>query len=159
MNELQSNAIREYLNNNSEERLAICRDINAYNGSMDFCDTWDLEDLCNDTNNTYEIVRAIIYGDVENTNDPVKYNVYGNLESVSEYDLERESEDYIDEIIEFIDRHGTRYITDSAEIEDILENEEYKYTCPICGSSYDDGDAMEECHEDCKEEQEDENEE
>ena len=150
MNKLQENAIREYLLENEEERLDICRSIDSYDGSMDFCNTWDLEELCNNSSDAYEIARSIIYGNVNNVNDDVKYNAYGNLESVSEYDLESESESYIDEIIDFIDSNGTWYI-DNTEIDEILDNDEYKYLCPICGESYEDKDDMEECYNDCKE--------
>ena len=36
--------------------------------------------------------------------------VYANLKSIYPYDLEGESEDYIDEIIEHIDDYGFQYL-------------------------------------------------
>jgi hypothetical protein len=50
----------------------------------------------------YELVRSIIYGNVESVYDFVRYNAYGNLESVTEYDLEKECEDYIDELADWL---------------------------------------------------------
>ena len=32
------NAMREWLEENSDARAEMCRDINSYNGSMDFAD-------------------------------------------------------------------------------------------------------------------------
>ena len=105
MREQTFEAMRTWLEENAEERLNICRSINSYNGSMDFCDTRDLEEIASFTD-AYELARSIIYGNVTNIEDEVRYNGYGNLESVDSYDLEKESADYITEIIDFIDTNG-----------------------------------------------------
>lgn len=101
MREETRELLKSWLEENSEERLSICRGINSYDGSMDWADTWDLEELASSID-AYELARAIIYGEVTN----IKDNAYGNLETIDEYDLEQESKDYIDEIIDFIESNG-----------------------------------------------------
>ena len=115
-------SMKTWLEENEEERLNICKSINDYDGSMDWADAWDLEELANCTD-AYELARSIIYGDVTNIEDEVRYNGYGNLESVESYDLEEKSADYITEIIDFIDSNGFSYLN-CDELEDIyLEKE------------------------------------
>lgn len=148
MTDLQEKAIKEFLEENVSERLSICKDINSYDGSMDFSESYNLEELCEMTK-TADIVMAVIYGNVEGFFDYVRYNAYGNLETVYQSDLEEESESYIDKIIDFIESNGTQYIN-SAEIDDILNNDDYKYICSICGCEYDTEEEKEECERDCK---------
>ena len=123
MKERTYEAIYTWLEENVEERLEICRNINSYDGSMDWADSWDLEEIASFTD-SYELARAIIYGNVTNVNENVRYNGYGNLENVSDYDLEKESENYISEIIDFIESNGFSYLC-CDELEEIYnENEE-----------------------------------
>ena len=91
--------LKDYLN---EDLLDIYREAMSYDGSFDFCDAFDLEDLISMTDNKYELVRSIIYGDVKSIDGMVRYNAYGNLESVTEYDLQWECEDYIDDLAEWL---------------------------------------------------------
>jgi len=105
MREETRELLKSWLEENGEERLSICRDINSYDGSMDWANTWDLEELSSSID-AYGLARAIIYGEVTNIEDSVRYNAYGNLETIDEYDLEQESKDYIDEIIDFIESNG-----------------------------------------------------
>lgn len=86
----------------SKDLLNICRDANCYDGSFDFCDAFDIEDLCSMADDKYELVRSVIYGNVTNVMDMVRYNAYGNLESVTEWDLEKECEESIDEIADWL---------------------------------------------------------
>ena len=97
--------MEEWLKENSEERLNICKSINSYDGSMDFSDFTYIEDL-SEYVDAYELARSIVYGNVTSTENPVRYNGYANLENVSEYEIEEESENYISEIIDFIDSNG-----------------------------------------------------
>jgi len=120
MNEKLVEEIREYLLENSEERLDICRQINDHDGSMDFSDAIDLEEVASYTD-AYELARSIIFGNVKNVEDLVRYNGYDNLESVSEDELEEESKDYINEIIKFIKSYGTQYIYNS-DLEEMIED-------------------------------------
>ena len=91
-------AIRNYLLENPSERLEICNEINCFNNSMDFVDTTTIQELA-ETMDAYTLASAIIYGDVKNLDLPVKFDGYANLKSIYPYDLEGESEDYIDEIL------------------------------------------------------------
>lgn len=123
MKEQTYEAIQTWLEENAEERLNICRRINSYDGSMDFCDSQDLEDIAS-WMSAYDLARAIIYGNVTNIEDEVRFNGYGNLESVDSYDLEKESENYISEIIDFIESNGFSDLY-CDELEEIYnENEE-----------------------------------
>lgn len=83
----------------NETLLSLYRECNGWDGSFDFVDIWDLEDLCYNYDNAYDIARAIIYGDVRNVIDDVRFNAYGNLETVDDYDLYNECREYIDELI------------------------------------------------------------
>ena len=122
MREETRELMKTWLEENAEERLNICKSINSYDGSMDWADSFDLEELASWTN-AYDLARAIIYGNVTNVNDEVRYNGYGNLESVDSYDLEKESADYIEEIIDFIDSNGFSDV-DCDELEEIFDESE-----------------------------------
>ena len=80
----------------------LCREAMSYDGSFDFCDVFDLEDLCGIVNDKYELVCSIVYGDIKNVDDWVRYNAYGNLESVTEHELYTECQDCIGEIAEWL---------------------------------------------------------
>ena len=122
MREETRELMKTWLEENAEERLNICKSINSYDDSMDWSDSFDLEELASWTN-AYDLARAIIYGNVTNVNDEVRYNEYGNLESVDSYDLEKESADYIEEIIDFIDSNGFSDV-DCDELEEIFDESE-----------------------------------
>lgn len=84
-----------------ETLLSLFQECNSWDGYFDFVNTWDIEDLgsCMDT---YEIVRAVIYGDVRNVVDNVRFNAYGNLETVTDYQLYNECHDYIEDLINWL---------------------------------------------------------
>ena len=109
MNTKTKQEIRNYLLENSSKRLELCKQINCFNNSMDFADTTTIQELA-ETMDTYELARAIIYGEVNSIEDDVRFNAYANLESVTTYDLEGESEDYIGKIIEHIDDYGFQHL-------------------------------------------------
>ncbi|WZL56280.1 hypothetical protein SP3_00221 [Bacillus phage fHSPT3] len=50
-----------------------------------------------------EAVRAAIYGDYRYTDDYVKFDGYSNLVSVSEYDMEEELKENIEEIMDALE--------------------------------------------------------
>lgn len=87
---------------NDSDLLDLCQDANSYDGSFDFVEAYDLEELCEITTDAYDIARAIVFGNVEGIDDPVRYNAYGNLESVSKYALEDEARDNIEELAEWL---------------------------------------------------------
>lgn len=87
-----------------EELFNICREAFSYDGSFDFCDAFDAEDIGDyiDTSDAYNLMCRIVFGNVDNVNDMLRFNAYGNLESVSEWELHRECEDSIDEIADWL---------------------------------------------------------
>ncbi|MEX5585797.1 hypothetical protein, partial [Pseudomonas lurida] len=50
-----------------------------------------------------EAVRAVFYGDYRYTDDYVKFDGYGNLESASEYKVEEELKENIEEIMDALE--------------------------------------------------------
>jgi hypothetical protein len=116
--------LKIYFDDNRQDLLDVCRQINAYDGSMDFCDTYDICEI-GDIMKSEDLVMAIIYGDVENAIDPVRFDDLGHLESVDEYDLADEAMDYINEATDVLVSNRDEYgITVSGEVEDILNDVE-----------------------------------
>lgn len=104
------------------ELLGVFKEANSWDGSFDFVDVFDFEELASMTNDTYEFGRSIVYGDVTNVNDSVRYNAYGNLESVSEYDLASEARDNIDDLANWLADNYMR--VDSYDFSECFEDEE-----------------------------------
>lgn len=107
-----------------EMLLSLYRECNEWDGSFDFLDVWELEDLCHNYANAYDIARAIIYGDVRNVIDNVRFNAYGNLETVDDYDLYNECREYIDELIYWLLNTSHHIYLDRYIDVDGLEDEE-----------------------------------
>jgi hypothetical protein len=131
-------AMREWLEDNPSVRAEMCQVINNYNGSMDFTDVFeDIEDAIETLDiDAVEAARKTFFGNVDNWYNAVYIDAYGNFAdagSDAQSYIEDESEDYIDEIIEFIDNHGFDefgYVTDIDDLEEIYlqdngEDEEY----------------------------------
>lgn len=114
--------IKNYLLENAEERLQICKEIDSYDGSMEFTRTTTIEELA-ETMDAYELARAIIYGNVDNIDFDVRFNGYANLESVTSYDLEDESESYIEEILDYIEENGIEEFT-NIDLENLYNESE-----------------------------------
>lgn len=121
--------LKKYVLEN-ENLLELVRDINSYDGSLDWLDYQENDKDFFDTyfyQNPDEAVRAVCYGDYKYTDEFVKFNAYGNLESCGSYELEEELKDNIEEIIErLIDLYDNLYISDKLKekIEEYKENEE-----------------------------------
>ncbi|APZ82469.1 hypothetical protein Goe24_02500 [Bacillus phage vB_BsuM-Goe24] len=102
--------VKAYLLDNMEELKDVVREINSWNGDLGHL---DYEDNDEDFFNTYfegrphEAVRAVCYGDYGYMDDYVKFDGYDNLVSISEYDLEEELKENIEEIIQSLDRNHT----------------------------------------------------
>lgn len=84
-----------------ESLLDIARAANSWDGSFDWCEAYDLDEIADMLAPT-EFARAIIYGNVENINDPVRFNGYGNLETVKEWELEDIAEGETPELAAFV---------------------------------------------------------
>ena len=137
MTEATFEAMRTWLEENPEIRAEMCREINSYDGSMEFADVYDsIEDaIANLDIDAIEAARMTFFGDVSNWYNAVYIDIYGNFADAGpdgmEY-VEDVSAEYIDEIIDFIDTHGFDefgYVNDINELEEIYlqdnENEEY----------------------------------
>lgn len=122
MNTKTRNEIKNYLLENPSKRLQICKEINSHRNSMDFVETTTIQELA-ETMDAYTLAGAIIYGDVKNLDLPVKFDGYENLRSIYPHDLEDESEDYISEIINYIDDYGFQYIN-NIDLENLYDDYE-----------------------------------
>lgn len=85
-------------------KLNIIYNINSYDGSLDYLDYWenDEEFFERYVNNPYELARAICYGSYNFMDNYVKVNDYGNIDSISEYELEKELDNWKEDIIDTI---------------------------------------------------------
>lgn len=95
--------VKEYLLDNVEILKDITREINGYDGSLDWLDYFENDEyFFKDMfyNRPEEAVRAVCYGDYNYTDDYVKFNAYGNLDSCNEWEYEDELKDNIDEIMD-----------------------------------------------------------
>ena len=134
MTEATFDAMREWLEDNPSIRAEMCQVINRYNGSMDFADVFDsIEDAITELGiDAVEAARMTFFGDVNNWYNAVYINAYGNFADAgpdAQSYVEDMSEDYIDEIIEFIDSNGFdefEYVDGIDELEEIylLDNGE-----------------------------------
>ena len=114
--------IKNYLLENPEERLQICKEIYSYDGSMEFVRTTTIEELA-ETMDAYELARAIVYGNVDSMGSDVRFNAYLNLENVTDYNLEDESESYIQEILDYIEENGIEEFT-NIDLENLYNESE-----------------------------------
>lgn len=91
--------LKLYIENNlsDDDLLNLFKTYNNYYGDYEFCETWDLEELCFNYN-TYDIAQKIIFGNVNNIVDDVRFDGGGNLESIDNYDLYDEMYDYLGDL-------------------------------------------------------------
>ena len=85
-----------------ENLLTMVQEINAYNGSMEHLELFEME-LFNEIMSGFEpidIALKTYYGGFNPNDEYFRFNGYANLESLSYYDLEKELIDYENEIIE-----------------------------------------------------------
>ena len=132
--------LKEVLESDLSIVKEVVNEVNSWNGGLD-----DLRYEYNDDEffNTYfegkpmEAVRSASYGEYNYMDEYVKFNGYGNLESASQWKVDKELTDSIDEIIEcLIDEYSNIDISNDEvnelmeayengeEIEDDNENEE-----------------------------------
>lgn len=86
-----------------EELRGMVEEVNSWNGELDYLDYKENDEEFFNIyfyNKPDEAVRATYYGDYNYMDDYVKFDAYGNLESCSELGLEKELENYQEEIIE-----------------------------------------------------------
>lgn len=98
--------VKAYLLDNMEELKDVVREVNSWDGKLEYLDYQHNDE---DFFNTFfegepmKAVRAAVYGDYNYTDDYVKYDGYGNLVSLSEYDMEEELKESIDEIMDALE--------------------------------------------------------
>lgn len=109
--------LRTQLENlSNEDLLSLFREADDWDGSFEFCRTYEIEDLVNMLP-PIDLVNCIIYGDVNNTIDAVRFNGYGNLETISSCELYDECRYYLDDIVEWIKSEGDNIDLDCYGIE------------------------------------------
>ena len=122
--------IKDYLLNHVDEIGDIIIEINSIDSSLDFLEYFDNDEEFFNTyfyNNPTEAVRSAYYGDYNYCDKYVRFNGYGNLESFNDYDLEKESKEYINEIVNALLKHYQEIgITDDNLKELIEKYEEVK---------------------------------
>ncbi len=116
--------VKDFLRNMETEKLfSLARDINGYDGSLDWLDYWENDEEFYDLffkENPMELARAIYYGDYNYMDDYIKFDAYGNLETANEFSLEHELRDSIDEIAEkLIELKDNLYLSD--ELKELLQ--------------------------------------
>lgn len=122
-----NNLVSNYL---GEMRFSDLRqlvsNINGYNDSLDQFNVYE-----NDENffemfypeKPYEAVQAAYYGEYNYNDEYVRFNGYGNLESLSEWDLEREMSNSLDEIAQALIECYEHLQLDDAVLETCLSLE------------------------------------
>lgn len=117
--------VKAYLLENMEELKDVVREVNSWNGELGHLDYQPNDE---DFFNAYfegramDAVRAAVYGDYNYTNDYVRFDGYGNLKSVSEYDLEEELKDNMDEIMDALESEY-HHLTLSDELTALINEE------------------------------------
>lgn len=118
--------IINYLLENIDELENVVREINSWNGSLEYLEAYPNDEDFFDTffsHDVAEAVRAALYGDYDFNDDYVGFDSYGNLVSFSysEYiDELKEEVEYITELL--IEYHDNLYISD--ELVDLISENE-----------------------------------
>ena len=121
--------IREYLLNDVEELEIIVKEINGWDGTLDWLEAYENDEEFFDVffANTLDAIRSVQDGNYNYSDDLVRLDGYGNLESFDRWEYEDELKDNIDDIIERL--LSVYYEIDVREeleelIEEYLEEEE-----------------------------------
>jgi hypothetical protein len=114
--------IKEYLLENEEVLKDVVRELNSWNGCLDYLDVYenDEEFFTLFFKNPMEAVRATQFGNYNYSDDYVRFNGYGNLDSCSEWELLEDLKDNIDEIIDnLVENYQNLYL--DSELTELLE--------------------------------------
>lgn len=98
--------VKAYLLENMEELQNVVREVNGWDSSLEhLAYEYNDEEFFNVffEGKPMEAVRAVFYGDYRYTDDYVKFDGYGNLESASEYKVEEELKENIEEIMDALE--------------------------------------------------------
>ena len=123
---MREEKIREYLLNNEETLVDVVKELNSWNGCLDYLEFWNNDEEFFNTffENKIEVARSICYGDYNYTDSYVRFNGYGNLESFSEYDMIEEMEDDIEKIVENLIEYYDCIEIYNEELQELLEENE-----------------------------------
>ena len=101
----------------------MTQECNSWNGSLDHLEYYNFDDEFFDMfENKMEVCRATCYGDVNFTDEYIHFNAYGNLESISEWEYEKELEDYKEEILEtFIELYQCNNVYCDGDLKDRID--------------------------------------
>ena len=95
--------ILEHNRDNTELLRELAREVNAYDGSLDYLDVYEFDDdffLTYFSDSPMDAARATYFGDIQSWSDEwIRFNGYGNLESLSDYAFEKELQESADDII------------------------------------------------------------
>ena len=116
--------VKRYLLANEEELFEVVREVNCYNGSLDFLDVYENteENLNGLFSEPAEAIRSIYFGGhYEYSDEFIRMNAYHNLYSLNIYELKKELKYYIDEICGAL-LQCYEEIEISKELKEILED-------------------------------------
>lgn len=103
MQERKYESIIEYLKNNVDTIKELVSECNSWDGSLEDYYYYENDEDFFQTffyNKVEEAVRATYYGSYNYMDAYVRFNAYGNLDSCSEYQLEQDLEDGVEEIFD-----------------------------------------------------------
>ena len=125
MNAEKIEKIEKILMDDKELALDICREVNGWNGELDKFDIWENDEEffnINFNDRPMEAVRAVFYGNYKYNDDYVRFNAYGNIESLDQWELNKEVEIYINEIIEAMIRNYSNINIYNDELIELIES-------------------------------------
>ncbi len=117
--------IKNYLLEDINELMEVVREINSYNGNLDYLEAYENDEYFFDDffTSPYDVLQKTYYGNYDFNDYYVRFDGYGNLESLSEWEYEQELRDCIDEIVEnLLDIHHSIFI--SGGLEELIEEYE-----------------------------------
>lgn len=109
-------------NYTNAELLNLCREAYSYDGSFDFCDAFEPDEINElfPNKTPYEIMCMVYFGNVKSLGSDtlLRLNAYGNLESTDGFMLEHEAADNVDEL--------ASWLLDNYSYVDGLDEEDYE---------------------------------
>lgn len=100
--------VKKYLLENLNELKEVVREINSWNGSLEYLEAFENNEEFFNTffyNNPMEAVRVAVYGKYNYMDQYVRFDGYGNLESLNEEEYIEKLKYNIDEILDELERN------------------------------------------------------
>ena len=124
--EMLKEEIKEVLLNDDNMLISTVGELNSWNGSFDYLEYWENDEEFFKLffhSNPMEVARAITYGEYNYSDGYVKFNDYGNVVSADKWDIVKEMQESIEEIVDSIIEESFNLYLES-EIQDLID--EYK---------------------------------